>query len=290
MKKLLLLALGLLYSQAHAEIVLRDDSQTEVRLAAPARRIVSLAPNITEVVYAAGAGDRLVGTVEFSDYPIAAKKLPRVGSYARINIEAVAALKPDLVLAWDSGNLPASVAQLRKLAIPVFVTEPKTLEDIPRDIERYGRLAGTETASRQAAGEFRRKLAGLHGRYAGGTPVRMFYEVWDEPLMTVNSKQIISDVIRLCGGVNVFADLPTLAPTVSVEAVLAANPDAIIAGGMGERNAAWLEPWKKWPRLKATAQGNLFFIDPNLLQRHTPRLLEGAEQLCLALDQARAKH
>ncbi|MDE2598700.1 MAG: cobalamin-binding protein [Rhodocyclaceae bacterium] len=289
MKKTLLLALALLCAQARADIVLRDDTRTEVRLAAPARRIVSLAPNITEVLYAADAGDKLVGTVEFSDYPVAAKKLPRVGSYARIDIEAVAALKPDLVLAWDSGNPPAGVAQLRKLGIPVFVTEPKTLNDIPRDIERYGRLAGTETTSLRAADEFRRKLAALHDRYAGRKPVRMFYEVWDEPLMTVNGKQIISDVIRLCGGVNVFADLPALAPTVSVEAVLAANPDAIIAGGMGERNAGWLEPWKKWPRLKATAQGNLFFIDPNLLQRHTPRLLDGAEQLCAVLEQARNK-
>jgi len=287
-KRLLPALLILLCLPARAEILLRDDTQIEVRLAAPARRIVSLAPNITEVVYAAGAGGKLVGSVDFSDYPAAAKQLPRVGSYARVDIEAVAALRPDLVLAWDSGNPPASVTQLRKLGIPVFVTEPRTLDDIPRDLERYGRMAGTESISAKAAGEFRRKLAALQARHAGRQPVRLFYEVWDEPLMTVNGKQIISDVIRLCGGINVFADLPALAPTVSTEAVLAANPDAIVAGGMGERNAAWLEPWKKWPRLKATAQGNLFFIDPNLLQRHTPRLLNGAEQMCEKLEQARA--
>src|SRR5690606_7737999 len=126
-----------------------------------------------------------------------------------------------------------------------------------------------------AAQSFRKRMATLRQEYAARKPVRVFYEVWNEPLMTVNGKQIISDVIRLCGGVNIFAELPALAPTVSTEAVLAANPEVIIAGGMGERNAAWLEPWKKWARLKATAQNNLFFIDPNLLQRHTPRLLEG---------------
>lgn len=289
MKKILLLALAVLCAQARADIVLHDDTQTEIRLAAPARRIVSLAPNITEMVYAAGAGDRLVGTVEFSDYPAVAKALPRVGNYARIDIEAVAALKPDLVLAWDSGNPSASVAQLRRLGIPVFVTEPKTLNDIARDLERYGRLTGTDSSGARAASEFLRKRDTLAARYAGRKPVRMFYQVWDEPLMTVNGKQIISDVIRLCGGVNVFADLPALAPTVSIEAVLAANPDAIIAGGMGERNVAWLDPWKKWPRLHATAQGNLFFIDPSLLQRHTPRLLDGAEQLCAVLEQARKR-
>lgn len=274
---------------AHADIVLRDDTQYDVRLPAPAQRIVSLAPNITEVVYAAGAGDKLVGTVDFSDYPAAAKKLPRVGSYARVGVEAIVALKPDLVLAWDSGNPTASVAQLRKLKIPVFVVEPKTLDDVAHDLERYATLAGTEAIGKPAARDFRQRLSALEKKYAARSTVRMFYQVWDEPLMTVNGKQIISDVIRLCGGVNVFADLPAIAPTVSVEAVLAANPDVIIAGGMGERNAAWLEPWKKWPRLPATAKGNLFFIDPNLLQRHTPRLLDGAEQLCLKLDQARSK-
>ena len=228
MKKPLLLVLALLCSQAQAQILLRDDSNTDVRLAAPAKRIVSLAPNITEVVYAAGAGDKLVGTVDFSDYPVAAKQLPRVGSYARVDVEAIVALKPDLVLAWDSGNPPASITQLRKLGIPVFVTEPKTLDDVARDIERYSTLAGTEALGKAAAKDFRSRLAALKKQYAARKPVRVFYEVWDEPLMTVNGKQIISDVIRLCGGDNIFADLPALAPTVSVEAVLAANPDALV--------------------------------------------------------------
>lgn len=287
--KYLLLPLMLLCAPAHAGIVLRDDTQTEVRLPAAAQRIVSLAPNITEVVYAAGAGDKLVGTVEFSDYPAAARQLPRVGSYARVDVEAIAALKPDLVLAWDSGNPPASVAQLRKLQIPVFVVEPKHIADIAHDIERYGQLAGTGTAAKAAAAAFRQRLAALKTRYAGRAPVRIFYQVWDEPLMTVNGKQIISDVIRLCGGENIYAALPAIAPTVSAESVLAENPDVIVAGGMGESNAGWLDQWRRWPRLKATARGQLFFIDPNLLQRHTPRLLDGADQLCARLEEVRSK-
>ncbi|HWU85015.1 MAG TPA: cobalamin-binding protein [Rhodocyclaceae bacterium] len=283
----LLLALASL--QARADIVLRDDTQTEVRLPAPAQRIVSLAPNITELVYAAGAGAKLVGTVDFNDYPAAAKRLPRVGSYARIDVEAIVALKPDLVLAWGSGNPPASLAQLRQLGIPVYVSEPRQLDDVARNLERYAALAGTSTAGDAAARDFRQRLAALQKQYAARRPVRVFYEVWDEPLMTVNGAQIISKVISLCGGVNVFADLPALAPTVNVEAVLAANPEAIVAGGMGEKNAAWLNPWRQWPQLAATRQGNLFFIDPNLLQRHTPRLLDGAAQLCEKLDQVRTK-
>src|SRR5690606_7628227 len=161
---------------------------------------------------------------------------------------------------------------------------------VARDLERYATLAGTGAAGNAAARAFRNRLAGWETQYATRRPARVCYEALAEPLMTVNGMQILSDLIRLCGGPNIFAELPALAPTVSVEAVLAANPDAIIAGGMGERNAAWLEPWKKWPRLKATAQGNLFFIDPNLLQRHTPRLLDGAEALCAKLEEARNKH
>jgi iron complex transport system substrate-binding protein len=290
MKHLLLLLAALSSGIAHADIALRDDTQHEVRLKAPAQRIVSLAPNITEVVYAAGAGSQLLATVDFSDYPVAAKKLPRVGSYSRVDIESIIALKPDLVLAWDSGNSTANVAQLRKLGIPIFVSEPKTLDDVARDIERYALMAGTESAGQAAAHNFRLRLATLKSRYAERKPVRVFYQIWNEPLMTVNRTQIISDVIRLCGGENIFAGLPMLVPTISTEAVIAANPDAIVAGGMGERNAAWLEPWKRWPKLKATAQGNLFFIDPNLLQRHTPRLLDGAEQLCAQLEQVRSRN
>ncbi|HTH93960.1 MAG TPA: cobalamin-binding protein [Rhodocyclaceae bacterium] len=272
---------------AHADIVVRDDAGNDVHLAGPAQRIISLAPNLAELTYAAGAGEKLVGTVDFSDYPEAAKKVPRIGNYASFDIENIIAAKPDLVLVWQSGNAAASIEQMRKLKLPLLIVEPKGLDDIPRNLERIGMLAGTQTQANAAARDFRQRLTALQSRYPGRKPVRMFYEIWDKPLMTVNGQQIISDVMRLCGGENVFANLNSLAPIISVEAVLAANPDVIVTGGMGTRNASWLEPWKKWPQLKATARGNLFFIDPDLLQRETPRLLEGAEQLCKVLDQAR---
>lgn len=272
-----------------AEIRLRDDTGETLVLKSPATRIVSLAPNITELLFAAGAGAQTVGVVEFSDYPDAARQIPRIGSYARLDIESIVALKPDLVLAWQSGNPASQVEQLRKLGIPVFRVEPKRLEDVPRIVQHYAALAGTERVGDAAANTFRTRLRQLEDAYRGRTPVRLFYQVWDAPLMTVGGSQIINDVIALCGGSNVFAAQTALAPVVSVEAVLAANPEVIVAGGMGERNAAWLEPWKKWPRLAATARGNLFFIDPNLLQRHTPRLLEGVAALCERLDEARRK-
>jgi iron complex transport system substrate-binding protein len=274
---------------AHAEIVIKDDAGVTLRLAAPAKRIVSLAPHVTEVLFAAGAGEHIVGTVDYSDYPEAAKRLPRVGGYERVDLEAVAALKPDLVIAWQSGNVSAHVDKIKALGIPIYTTQPDRIDDVARSLEAYGRLAGSEAVANKAAAALRSRLAALRARYGTQPPVRVFYEVWKQPLTTVNDKQIISDAIRLCGGVNIFAALPALAPTVSTEAVLAADPEAIVASGMDEARPEWLDDWKRWPQLQAVKRGNLYFIPPGLIQRHTPRLLDGTEMLCGQLEQARAR-
>lgn len=285
---LVLLLLGAA-ATAHAEIVLTDDSGATVRLAAPARRIVSLAPHITESLFAAGAGDRIVGTVEYSDYPEPARNIRRVGGYSRVDLEAVAALKPDLVIAWQSGNAAAHLDKLRGLGLALYVTQPNRIEDIARSLDHYGRLAGSEASAARAANAFRERLAQLRVRYGNRSPVRVFYQVWRQPLTTVNGQQIISDAIRLCGGDNVFADLAALAPNVSTEAVLAANPEAIVASGMGDERPEWLDDWKRWTQITAVARGNLFFVPPALIQRHTPRLLDGTERLCAYLETARER-
>lgn len=274
---------------ARADIVVKDDAGQEVHLRQPARRIISLSPNITELLYAAGAGDWIVGTVDYSDYPEAAKKIPRVGGYERIDLEAVAALRPDLVVGWQSGNLPGHIAKLKGLGIPVFLTEPRHMDDVARILEAIGQLVGTQAKAGKTAAELRQRLEGLRQRYAGQPPVRVFYQVWKQPLTTVNDQQIISDVIRLCGGINIFGHLPGLAPKVSVEAVLEADPEVIIASGMDAARPEWLDDWKQWPRLRAVSGGNLYFIPPDLIQRHTPRLLDGATQLCAQLSKVRAR-
>jgi len=285
-----LLALLLLgAATARAEIIVSDDSGAVIRLAAPARRIVSLAPHVTEVLFAAGAGGRIVGTVEYSDYPEAAKAIRRVGGYSRVDLEAVAALQPDLIIGWRSGNVSAHLDKLKALGLPIYVTQANHIEDIARSIEHFGRLAGSETVADAAAKAFRARLTQLRTRYGGRPPVRVFYQVWKSPLTTVNGEQIISDAIRLCGGVNVFADLVGLAPNVSAEAVLTANPEAIVASGMGEERPDWLDDWRRWTRIDAVARGNLFFIPPSIIQRHTPRLLDGTERLCGHLETARGK-
>ena len=276
-------------ASARAEIHVTDDSGRTVRLARPAQRIVTLAPHMAETLYAAGAGERLVGTVEFSDYPPEAQKVRRVGGYSRVDLETVAALKPDLVIGWESGNAPATLDALRALGLTVYVSQPDRIEDVAREIERFGQLAGTESVAQPKAAELRRRQAALQREYAGRPTVRVFYQIWKQPLATIGGKQIISSVIRLCGGENVFAAQGSLAPTVSVEAVIAANPEAIVASGMDAARPEWLDDWKRWPTIAAVARDNLFFVPPELIQRHTPRLVDGAEILCRQLESARQR-
>ncbi len=282
----LLLAVAL---PARAQIELTDDTGRRLQLARPAQRIVSLAPHLTELLFAAGAGERVVGVVAYSDFPEAAKQLPQVGGYTQVDLEAIAALQPDLVIAWTSGNRDIHLDRLRALGIPVWLNEPRSLDDVARSLSQFGRLAGTEAAAEAAATAFRARHAALAARYRTRPAVRTFYQIWERPLMTVNDEHLIADVIRLCGGINVFGPLPLLAPTIGVEAVLAANPEAIVASGMGDARPEWLDQWSRWPQLAASAAGNLFFIRPELIQRHTPRILDGAEALCAHLETARSR-
>lgn len=275
-----------------APVQVTDDRGRDITLAEPARRIVSLAPHITELLYAAGAGDYVVGAVSYSDYPEAAKALPRVGGYHKVDIEAVVALRPDLVIGWGEGNRSSERARLEALGTPVFLNEPHSLEDIARSLERIGQLAGTEGTANAAAEAFRSRLAALQQQYSGQTPVRVFYQVWHDPLITVNGQHLISSVISLCGGSNVFAELPMLTPRIGTESVLTADPETIIASGMDESRPEWLEGWRRWRALTAVRNDHLFHVPPDLLQRYSPRILDGATLMCdqlQAVRQARGK-
>lgn len=266
-----------------------DDEGQAVRLARPAMRIVSLAPHVTEQLFAVGAGSRIVGAVEYSDFPPEAKRIPRVGDSDAIDFERLLVMRPDLVVAWTSGNSPKQIEQLRSLGLSVYSSQPRRLEEVASSLERLGRLTGSTVIAAQAARSFRQQVRGLRERYGGREPVTVFFELWNRPLYTVNNEQLISDAIRLCGGRNIFGDLPVLAPAVTHEAVLKADPAAIVATGMGGVRPEWLDEWRAWPDLQATRLGNLFFIDADLMNRHGPRLAEGARQLCEFLDLARTR-
>jgi len=273
---------------ALSEIRVADDAGRQVILAAPAQRIVSLAPHITELLFAAGAGGALVGVSEYSDYPVAARGIQRIGGGGGLDLERILALHPDLVVAWQSGNPAGQVQRLRDLGLTVFVSEPRSLAAIPLTIDRLAQLAGTETAALPVIDDFNRRLAALRQDYGGRAPVRVYYQIWDRPLMTVNGTHLISDAMRLCGGRNVFAGLPELAPHISIEAVLQRDPQVIVVAAGRDEAGRQLVPWRRWTRLAAVSQGHLYEIDRDLLVRHTPRILDGAQLLCRILDRVRA--
>ncbi len=287
--RVFLLLLALLPALAPAAIKVTDDLGTTLALEAPAERIVSLAPHATELLFAAGAGERVVGVVHHSDHPPAAADLPKVGGYDAIDMERVVALEPDLVIAWHSGNGAETVERLREIGLTVYASEPRRLEDIPKALEAFGRLAGTHETASAAAGAFDERLAALRQRYGERPPIAVFYQIWKGPLMTVNDHHLIGRVIELCGGHNVFGELRPLIPRLSREAVLAADPEVIIASGMGVERPEWLNDWRDWPALRAVHRGNLFHIPPDLIQRHSPRVLDGAEMLCEQLESVRRR-
>jgi len=274
---------------AATEVCATDDTGREVCLEQPATRIAALSPGATELLWAAGAGDHVVAVVAFSDYPEQAKDVTSVGSHTRMDLERLMALQPDLVIGWVTGNPPEQIEAVRDLRIPVFSIEPRSFEGVSSTVERLATLAGTEEEGFSEADRFRTGIAALEKQYQGAEPVPVFYQVWDEPLMTVNDEHLIGKVISLCGGVNVFGDLDRLVPRISAEAVIGANPEAILAGGMGEENRHWLTRWEAFPSIDATAKENLYFVPPSLIQRPTPRMLEGSQLFCEKLDDARAK-
>lgn len=271
-----------------AERCATDDMDRKVCLASPAKRIAALSPGATELVYAAGAGEQVVAVVSHSDYPAAARQVRSVGSHTRLDLEALVSLKPDLLIGWTTGNPQEQVDKLEALGLTLFFIEPRDFEGVATAIERLAHLAGTEAEGGAVAGEFRKGIADVAARYEKADPVTVFYQVWDEPLMTVNDEHLIGKVLALCGGRNVFGGLDRLVPRIDTEAVLVSNPEAIIAGGMGEENPQWLTPWRSFKDLKAVQQDNLFFIPPSLIQRPTPRLLQGSRAVCEKLEQARA--
>jgi iron complex transport system substrate-binding protein len=273
---------------ARGAVSVTDDEGATVVLDKPAARIVSLAPHATELLYAAGAGDRVVGVLSTSDWPPEATAKPKVGDAHRLDLERILTLAPDLIVTWPYSP-SAQVAALRARGVPVFTTNPTTIAGIATDIERLGALAGTQSAAAERARAFRARLERLSQRRGQSRALRVFYEIWNEPLYTIGGKHLISEAIRVCGGENVFAELTLPAPGVSVEAVLAARPEAIIAGADGGVRPAWLDDWKRWSTLPAVARGNLYTVDANLLHRPGPRFLDGMEGLCAALDDARRR-
>jgi iron complex transport system substrate-binding protein len=285
MKTLLFVAAMAAGVCAQAAVTVKDDDGNTVTVQKPAQRVISLAPHVTEMLFAAGGGSHVVGVVAYSDFPEAAKQVQQVGSNRELDLERIIALKPDLFVVWRHGSSERQIEMVRKLGVPVYHSEPHKLEDIPAGLLKLGQLMGTDAVARPAAADLSRQLAGLRAKYANRAPVRSFYQVWDKPLYTLNGEHIVSDALRLCGGENIFARLPITAPVVSIEGVLQENPEAIFA--TAEKNYGGVSMWKPYASLSAVRNDNLFTIDGNLLNRAGPRMIAGAAMLCEKLELAR---
>jgi len=282
------LILLMLSTVAHASsITVEDFLGRSVTLDTPANRIIALAPHIVENLYSAGAGDKLVGVVSYSNHPAAAAEIQEIGTYAAFSLETIVSLQPDLIVMWGSGNGMQTLEKLEALDIPVFVSEPRQLTDIPRAIRLLGTLAGTEESSEAEALRIERETILLRAAYGNSKELSVLYQIWNDPLQTLNGEHLISQVIELCGGKNIFSDTKTLAPKISIESVLLRNPDVIVASGMSEAKPEWLDDWHNYPSLNAVKNNALFFVNPDHIQRPTARVLLGARELCEKLNATR---
>ncbi len=269
-------------------VAVTDDSGQRIALAQPAQRIIALAPHITEQLFAIGAGSRIVGTTEFADYPAAAQKIPRVGRAHSVDLERVAALHPDLIVVWGSGFPPAIIDSLRRLGVPVYINEPSSLESIATSMERLGVLTDSPAAPR-AEMALRRQLQTLRQKYAERAPVRVFYQIWAQPLMTLAGKHVVNEAIALCGGRNIFGQLPQIAPQVSVEAVVAADPQIILTAEAGARPGDGLNMWQSFPNMSAVKNRQLITLDGDKINRDGPRIFEEIGIMCDRIDAARKR-
>jgi len=255
--------------------------------AAERPRLVTLAPSLSEIAYAAGAGEALVGTVEYSDYPVAARSLPRVGDGWQVDVESVLALRPDVVLAWSSGTPQATIDKLRGLGLRVVSVPTFRLADVPAALRQLGALAGTPADAEAAATRFEEAIRRLREQYAGVPVLTVFVQIDDQPLYTVGGRHVISEVVELCGGRNVFEGLPQVAPAIDLEAVLARDPQVILSTDDTVTDPA--AAWRRWPQLKAVRAGAVYSLPADLVARATPRLASGAERTCQALADARSR-
>jgi iron complex transport system substrate-binding protein len=280
-------AVALAIAASAKAVTVVDDRGHSVTLDHPPARIVTLSPHLAEVAFAAGAGERVVGVSVFSDFPPQVAKLPQIEASGRVDLERVVRLAPDLALAWRGGNRVQDLERLERLGIPVYASDARRLEDVARVLRSVGQLAGSPAEGEAAAAAFERDMAKLRERYRGRSPVRVFYEVWHEPLMTVSGAHLVSDLLEVCGAENVFQDAQSLIPAISAEQLYARRPDVVVVSGVGLDDAAALARWRRYAALPAVREGRVYAIDASLANRMGPRVVEGAAALCELIDRVR---
>jgi len=270
-----------------APLVITDDTGKTVTLPAIPTRIVSLAPGATEMLFAAGAGKHVIATVEYSDDPPAAKQVPRIGDVVAIDMERLVALRPEVAVVWPGGGNPAQIEEISRMHIPMYRQQVNTLADIAGSLRRLGALASTRDVAEQVAQKIETRLATLTRTYGSSRHPSVLMEVWNHPFYTVGGTHLMSDALRICGARNVFGDLKELGPVIDVEAVVARDPDIIVAAAPPGAGAEWLADWKRFTTLRAVRNGNLIAFEDQRLTRLGPSVVDATEALCKALAKAR---
>jgi iron complex transport system substrate-binding protein len=264
-------------------LILNDDTGQRVTLPHAPLRIVSLAPGATEMLFAAGAGERLVATVNFSNVPAAAQRVPRIGDVTAVDMERLVALHPDVVVAWPGGGNPVQLERIAQLGIPVYRQQVNRLADLPVSLRRLGALGPNPAAAEQTADALQKELVRIAREHSGGNHPTVLLEVWNRPVYTVGGSHLMSDALALCGARNVFSDLKELGPVVDTEAVIARNPDIIVAAAPPGEAASWLAEWRRFGSLSAVRNGRLIPFEDQALSRLGPSVVPATEALCKAL-------
>lgn len=250
-------------------------------------RVISLAPHLTEMIFSAGAGYKLVGVVDYSDFPEAAKQIPSVGGYGEINYEKIISLKPDVIFAWSLGNTNKDISRLESFGLKVIKLDTQKIRDIPENISRIGHLLGTQTTSDAISDQLQLKLKNLQQQYQNTDSIKVFYQVWDKPMITAGGSLFISEAISLCGGNNIFADQKDLSPIVNLESVIKRDPEVILLGGKKQIQKQWKQYWMGYPQISAVKRQHVFLLNADFYQRPTERLINALPDLCKTIDQAR---
>ena len=250
-------------------------------------RIVALAPHIVENLYAIGAGDLIVGTLDYADYPQEATKIERIGGYNGISIEKLLMLKPDMVIAWKSGNQAEDLAQIKRLGIELHLSNPRYIEGVAKEILKLGRLTGHIEQSKKVAEAFTAKLNVIKAAQHNKTMLTGFYQLWPEPMMTVSKNTWINQLIETCQVTNVFADSDTDYPQISIENVIVTKPQVIIIPDEKSKRVIPTVNWQQWPEIPAVKYEQFISVNADLLHRFSPRMLDGLAQMCDKIEVSR---
>ncbi len=249
------------------------------------QRIISLAPHATELAFAAGLGNKLVGVTEYSDYPEEAKKIEKVANYQGIKLERIMALKPDLIIAWPKGNPAREIEKLKQLGFKFYDSRVDSLDDIAKNIEALSQYADDPQQGKAAAQAFRQRLHQLKAKYSDKKPVRYFYQLSEKPIITLGQDSWPSEVFSFCGGENIFEKSPTPYPQVGIEQILLAQPDVIFTSEHAMANG---NMWQRWQdELPAVKKGHVWSLNSDWLNRPTPRTLNAIDEVCQYFEKVR---